>query len=298
MDWTVTTPLRRVQALALVSIGQNLPRLRAGVVRGVRRTDRASRRPRGPATRRRRIRRLGLYPLPGHTILDLRRLIASRDGSRLPHAPHRVPYTGVEMGMRKRKPWTTHDREVIESLAADRSWREIGALLGRSKKSVANYALRCGISRGGAQHAVATPTLEGLRQRCHVSDLGCWEWQGKVETSGYGRMQLNGNNIAVHRLTYELSKGPIPEGLQIDHLCRNRRCCNPAHLEAVTPRENVRRGVSKVARQMGQTCCIRGHKFSPENSRIGRSGKRQCRVCQRMRENSRSLALRQELRTP
>lgn len=76
------------------------------------------------------------------------------------------------------------------------------------------------------------------------ADGSCWIWQGAHDTAGYGRIRHNGRLLLVHRVVYQLLVGPIRAGLQIDHLCRVPACCNPAHLEAVTPRENVRRGVA------------------------------------------------------
>ena len=70
----------------------------------------------------------------------------------------------------------------------------------------------------------------------------CWEWRGKLSPNGYGRMMFRGTAHMSHRVAYALMRGPIPEGLVIDHLCRNRACCNPWHLEPVTNGENVRRG--------------------------------------------------------
>lgn len=79
--------------------------------------------------------------------------------------------------------------------------------------------------------------VNGLRE----NKRGCWEWQGSVLASGYGSMSVENVRVVVHRYLWELLSGPIPEGIQIDHLCRNRICCNPAHLDPVTQQENLRR---------------------------------------------------------
>lgn len=81
-----------------------------------------------------------------------------------------------------------------------------------------------------------------------------------------------------HRVAYELAKGPIPPGLQLDHLCRNPRCCNPEHLEPVTCRENVLRGVGIPAQRARMTHCDRGHELTPENI-VPSAGYRRCRTC-------------------
>ena len=93
-----------------------------------------------------------------------------------------------------------------------------------------------------------------------------------------------------HRVSYELFRGPIPDGLQIDHLCRIRHCVNPDHLEAVTQRENILRGTSPSAKAAARDACINGHPYTPENTKLFR-GDRQCRTCQLTwhRQNRRKL---------
>ena len=91
----------------------------------------------------------------------------------------------------------------------------------------------------------------------------CWVWIGCRTKAGYGQTHSGSPGAwkkeYVHRLSYELHRGPIPDGLQIDHLCRNRACCNPAHLEPVTPRENCMRGFSPAAIVRRTPTCARGH---------------------------------------
>lgn len=113
---------------------------------------------------------------------------------------------------------------------------------------------------------------------------GCCLWTGPVDTHGYGR---HGKPVA-HRVIYELIVGPIPDGLELDHLCRVPRCVNPHHLEPVTHAENVRRGMAgsvNGARLRAKTHCKRGHQFTSENTYVYPNGERECRTCARMRKN-------------
>jgi len=127
-------------------------------------------------------------------------------------------------------------------------------------------------------------------------ETGCWEWTANRDPRGYGRITVADSQgkrpLRAHRVSYELACGPIPEGLVIDHLCRVRHCVNPAHLEPVTARENMLRGLAARAVGEAATHCPKGHEYTPENTRTYLSGpqkgRRKCRICIRAQDAGRA----------
>lgn len=123
-------------------------------------------------------------------------------------------------------------------------------------------------------------------------ETGCWVWQGSA-SKGYGGFNAYGQFTLTHRFAYEALVGPIPDGLEVDHLCRNSLCANPDHLEPVTPQENKRRAM-EARRLVLSTTCGRGHLLEGANVRIDKRGVRICKACKLMRQRRDTARARAE----
>jgi len=111
-------------------------------------------------------------------------------------------------------------------------------------------------------------------------NLGCWEYLGCRDRDGYGQFQLGNKSKKAHRFSYEYYHGFIDSSLTVDHLCRNRACCNPTHLQQISIKENVFHGISFSAINLRKTHCFNGHPFSGKNLLIT-NNRRVCRICSR-----------------
>lgn len=140
--------------------------------------------------------------------------------------------------------------------------------------------------------------MDALTSYHKVLANGCWQWTRKIDAGGYGRISVKQNgkmrHALVHRVAYEEFVGPIPDGMDLDHLCHthdpscaggkrcpHRSCINPEHLEPVSKLENVLRGKSFSAINKNKSICSRGHLFTEENTRKTPDGRRRCLICMR-----------------
>ncbi len=139
------------------------------------------------------------------------------------------------------------------------------------------------------QEANGDPASERLRFLSKFNKLGngCWIWNGSFNNQEYSCFHIKRNGtwvkILAHRYSYELIRGPVPPGMELDHLCRDTRCINPDHLEAVTHQKNTERGeAGTYKRTTSKTYCIHGHQYSEENTYINKHGFRSCKACRKL----------------
>jgi len=128
-------------------------------------------------------------------------------------------------------------------------------------------------------------------EKVQVRHVGCWVWTATRIRKGYGHFHTNGGMVTAHRMAYELLTGPIPEGKTLDHLCRNRICVRPDHLEPVDMRTNILRGNGLAAQNARKVSCPVGHQLIGENLYRHKDGRRECLSCRR--ESLRRAAARQ-----
>ena len=132
------------------------------------------------------------------------------------------------------------------------------------------------------------PRTDSFEQYFENNIIGCWLWIGGVTNNGKGGTYPYYRRWRAHRVSYQRYVGPIPDGTELDHLCRNTLCVRPEHLEAVTKTENIRRGVSPTAINRRKTKCVRGHEFS----RTDKRGYRVCYSCQDIRRGSHGAVIK------
>jgi hypothetical protein len=140
--------------------------------------------------------------------------------------------------------------------------------------------------------------ISRFASKIEFNEMGCLIWKAHCNKDGYGQFwirRVSGKKIAAmaHRVGYEMMHGGVPQNMQLDHLCRNRQCVNPFHLEPVTTIENTRRGKVTKGWCRDTNLCPYGHEYTEESTYINPNGSRQCRLCMRTLENQRRKAKRE-----
>lgn len=137
----------------------------------------------------------------------------------------------------------------------------------------------------------ARPIEDRIAEKFVVAGSGCWEWTARLNACGYGTVKWNGKSWLAHRAAYTLAVGTIPDGMELDHLCRNRACINPDHLEPVTHKQNMERADFSQRVPVRKPHCKRGHPWSG----VRKNGRNVCHTCKnestrRSRANQRAAA--------
>lgn len=189
------------------------------------------------------------------------------------------------------------EQQRVTCVAYSVHWRDEDG--GKRKKTFRDLsdaeAFRDALQASGRRlpRGAGISVADKLRSRAEFDFGGCWVWHGRI-VRGYGVLTINGRPRRAHRISYEEFAHQIPAGLQLDHLCRNRSCINPHHLEPVTPRENTYRShIALAPINAAKTQCPQGHPYDEENTGItyrGKQRERYCRTCARERVRRRRAA--------
>lgn len=233
-----------------------------------------------------------LPPAPGQPVLPVDWFRRAPNGGTV-HRPARTcPPHGPEQLL-----VTEPERRVLllvkQGMSLSAASRQLGKHVGTAVMHGKRLRARFGVAsldevveRADSLGLLTPPVAPGRHFWAKVkpTENSCWEWQAVLNNNGYGRIRVKPRLLMAHRVAYEAMVGPIPDGLHLDHLCRNRSCVNPDHLEPVSNLENWSRGNSPTLAHAQKTHCKNGHEFTAENTitftESGRNRpRRRCRQC-------------------
>lgn len=179
-----------------------------------------------------------------------------------------------------RRFWTEEEKQIFVDFYKIISIQDLANILDRTISSLRSYANACNKVQK-RNNKLKRFFSKVLLSNNKYDNTFCWEWTGGLTHDGYGRFKDKTTKVA-HKWYYEYMIQKIPNGLTLDHLCRNRKCVNLKHLQIVTMRENILRGVGLAAKNNKKTHCPKGHEYNKENTYFI-SGKRVCGICRRIR---------------
>jgi hypothetical protein len=188
------------------------------------------------------------------------------------------------------KTWTENELKYLADNYGKVPNAEIALKLDRTLRSIK------GAKRYHNIFAHPEEVIHKFMNRVAISNIEynntpCWEWLGRKTKYGYGQFDTNNIAVLAHRWAYQYFIGLVPDGLELDHLCKNTSCVNATHLEPTTHKENVLRGNGPTAQNAIKTHCINNHAFTPENTYLRTDGGRQCKTCIMARHEHRKFRL-------
>lgn len=178
-----------------------------------------------------------------------------------------------------RRKWTLEEENLLKELYPQKPNRqELEKIFNRPISTIQAKASQLGV-RQRPKRKLNFNDIESVMAKIDIDNTGCWNWTGHINQDGYGRITRNNKVMPAYRYVYEIFKGPIPEGMTIDHLCENKACVCPDHLQPRTNRENILLGNNPAAINARKTHCDHGHEYTPENTILRKDGHRRCREC-------------------
>lgn len=173
--------------------------------------------------------------------------------------------------------------DAVQLYEAGMSIAEVCETTSFSRHRVRKILLASGVMRNRSNRRSMSDVDRFFEKTNKRSDAECWPWMANMDAHGYGKFWLSGRKITAQRAAFIMFCGPIPDSYQVDHLCFNPSCVNPAHLRAVTKSENL------STRRLSKTHCKNGHPLDADNIIFEGGGTRRCKICREANRGSRKV---------